>query len=77
MRPDWRRKIGNWTVSDRVQLLGHVDVIPFHHALDLFVQSSDYEGTPNVVLEAMAMETPVVATDVGGTPSCRNTRSMR
>jgi glycosyltransferase involved in cell wall biosynthesis len=44
-----------------------VDVIPFHHALDLFVQSSEYEGTPNVVLEAMALETAIVATDVGGT----------
>lgn len=51
-----------------VTLLGHVaDVIPVHHAFDLFVQSSDYEGTPNAVLEAMALETPIVATDAGGT----------
>ena len=49
-------------------LLGHQDDIrPLHHALDIFVQSSDYEGTPNAVLEAMAMETPVVATAAGGT----------
>jgi glycosyltransferase involved in cell wall biosynthesis len=43
------------------------DIADLHHAFDLFVQSSEYEGTPNAVLEAMAMETPIVATDVGGT----------
>ncbi|MEO7275218.1 MAG: glycosyltransferase [Vicinamibacterales bacterium] len=49
-------------------LTGHTeDVAGFHHALDLFVQSSDYEGTPNAVLEAMAFETPLVATSAGGT----------
>jgi glycosyltransferase involved in cell wall biosynthesis len=49
-------------------MTGHVtDVIGLHHAFDLFVQSSDYEGTPNSVLEAMAMETPIVATEAGGT----------
>jgi glycosyltransferase involved in cell wall biosynthesis len=55
-------------LRDHVILTGHVnDVITLHHGFDLFVQSSDYEGTPNSVLEAMAMETPIVATEAGGT----------
>jgi glycosyltransferase involved in cell wall biosynthesis len=49
-------------------LTGHRgDIVESLHALDLFVQSSDYEGTPNAVLEAMAVETPIVATTAGGT----------
>jgi glycosyltransferase involved in cell wall biosynthesis len=43
------------------------DVGDVFHAIDVFVQSSDTEGTPNAVLEAMALETPIVATAVGGT----------
>lgn len=62
---DQRRALG---LDPVVVLTGHVtDVRPLHHALDVFVQSSDYEGTPNAVLEAMAMESPVVATEAGGT----------
>ena len=53
---------------DACRLLGHCDdIVAVHHASDLFVQSSDYEGTSNAVLEAMALETPVVATAAGGT----------
>jgi glycosyltransferase involved in cell wall biosynthesis len=55
-------------LGSRCRLLGHrTDIGPLHHAFDLFVQSSDYEGTPNSVLEAMALETPIVATLAGGT----------
>lgn len=47
---------------------GHrTDVAEVYHAFDLFVQSSDTEGTSNAVLEAMALEVPIVATAVGGT----------
>ena len=50
------------------RLIGHLDdVAPAYHAFDLLVQSSEYEGTPNAVLEAMAFEVPVVATAAGGT----------
>lgn len=60
----------------RVRLLGHRDDVDFvHHALDLFVQSSDYEGTPNAVLEAMAFENPIVATSAGAPPRWRSTGS--
>jgi glycosyltransferase involved in cell wall biosynthesis len=55
-------------IEDTCRLLGlRSDIADLHHAFQLFVQSSDYEGTPNAVLEAMAMETPIVATGAGGT----------
>jgi glycosyltransferase involved in cell wall biosynthesis len=53
----------------RVRWLGlRGDVKELHQAFDVYGQSSDTEGVPNAVLEAMALETPVVATAVGGTP---------
>ncbi len=44
------------------------DVASFLTELDQFWLTSDWEGTPNVVLEAMAAKVPVIATRVGGTP---------
>lgn len=67
--PALRRQVeGLGAAAGRVHLLGHrTDVARLHHAFDVFVQASDYEGTPNAVLEAMALGTPVVATRAGGT----------
>lgn len=64
-----RRLIHELQLQDRVRLLGYrSDVRGLFEALDLFVLSSLREGLPNVVLEAMAMETPVLATRVAGIP---------
>ena len=61
-------RVKQLNMEENCRLLGHqADISLIHHALDIYVQSSDYEGTANSVLEAMALETPVIATDVGGT----------
>jgi glycosyltransferase involved in cell wall biosynthesis len=46
----------------------HADIRPYYQAMDLFALSSLREGLPNVVLEAMALEVPVVATRIAGVP---------
>jgi glycosyltransferase involved in cell wall biosynthesis len=55
-------------LGDRLHLLGRRSDVPeVVSAFDVFVLSSHGEGMSNAILEAMAMEKPVVATGVGGT----------
>lgn len=44
------------------------DLQPYYQSADILLVTSDWEGTPNVILEAMACGLPVVATKVGGIP---------
>ena len=70
LRHEIQAEVGRLGLSNRVRLPGAVaDTRSLYHSADVFVLSSDYEGTPNVVLEAMAHGLPVVATRVGGVPA--------
>jgi len=58
-------------VSDRVHRLGiqsHAETAKLLRAADVTLFASHREGLPNVPLESMAAETPVVTTRVGGVP---------
>lgn len=62
-----RGQLQSMGLTDRVRFLGHFhDVREVYDLLDVYVLSSTREGLPNTVLEAMAMEVPIVATNVDG-----------
>lgn len=55
--------------NHRVLFPGHVSDLRAYYAMaDLMVLPSHSEGSPNVLLEAMAAGLPIVATSVGGVP---------
>ena len=56
-------------IAERVLMPGwQADVRTYFEAMDIFALSSHREGLPNVILEAMALEVPVVSTRVNGVP---------
>lgn len=69
MRQELQQRIVELNLADEVKLLGHQnDVLPFLSMADVYVQTSHYEGFPNVLLESLGLGVPVVAYDVlGGT----------
>ena len=67
--PRLRTLVAELGCGERVRLLGYrADVTELYQALDVFALSSRREGLPNVLLEAMALEVPVVATRIAGVP---------
>lgn len=67
LRPQLEQLIVDLGISDSVVLLGKRSDIPtLLNKADYFVLSSRHEGLPTVVIEAMACETFVIATDCGG-----------
>ncbi len=64
-------------VAGRVRFLGAIpqtELPKIYSAADALVLASSNEGLPNVIMEAIACGTPVVATSVGGIPEIITSR---
>jgi glycosyltransferase involved in cell wall biosynthesis len=64
-----QQKIDRLGLGDLVTLTGQQhNMRPYYSMADIVVLPSHSEGSPNVLLEAMAARLPTVATNVGGIP---------
>lgn len=56
-------------VQTNLRFFGHIDSIYDEMvALDALIMTSDHEGLPMTLLEAMALDVPIIARNVGGIP---------
>lgn len=68
-RPNLEQSVKNRGLSEQVTFVGWFqDIGLILYQLDVLVNTSDNEGTPVSVIEAMVAKIPIVATAVGGTP---------
>lgn len=73
LRPQLEQLVSELRLEDNVVFTGFVpNLLEAMVSFDVFALSSLYEGLPTVVIEAMALGVPVVATWVGGTPEIVN-----
>ncbi|NUO78909.1 glycosyltransferase family 4 protein [candidate division KSB1 bacterium] len=70
-RNELEKLIAELQLEEHVKLVGaqpHAELRRWYSAADYFCLASEREGWPNVVLEALACGTPVIATKVWGIP---------
>ncbi len=69
LRAELQQRVNELGLTNRVHFLGlRHDIPDVLGASDIFALSSDWEGNPLSVIEAMAAGLPIVSTAVGGVP---------
>jgi len=69
MEPELRATVSKLGVNEQVKFLGQRwDIADWLDASDIFILSSQAEGMPLAIMEAMAKGLPVIATAVSGIP---------
>jgi glycosyltransferase involved in cell wall biosynthesis len=66
LQSELKLHVQQYGISDRVYFLGHrTDIEALLNASDVLVQSSLFEGFPNVFIEAASVGLPLISTNVG------------
>lgn len=71
MQEPWKAHAREKGLAERVHFLGnvpHAQIPLYIRAADVFVLNSLYEGLSHTLLEAQALGTPIIASDVCGNP---------
>lgn len=64
LRTALQAQINEMNLSDAIELMGsRPDVLECVESSEIFVLTSDFEGMPNALIEAMALGVPVISTD--------------
>lgn len=70
---EYEQKIKEYEITVRlIDSCTQQDMVSYMREADIYVHSSQREGMPRTILEAMAMKLPVVATDAGFTSGTVN-----
>jgi len=66
---DMKNNVRNKGLTEKVIFTGYSEEVVGHlNIMDIFVLCSTYEGSPNVILQAMSAGVPVISSSVGGCP---------
>lgn len=69
LRPEFEKLIKKYKLENQVFLVGRIpDAYKYLKAFDVFVLPSLKEGFPWIILETMAAQIPIIATNVGAIP---------
>lgn len=67
LRESLEKQVNKLEIDDKVSFLGNIKNVEHELEIaDIFILSSEYEGLPLSILEAMASSLPIISTNVGG-----------
>lgn len=67
LNPEIRQFLKEQEMEQKILMPGlQTNVLPYMSAMDIYLMTSEFEGLPIALLEAMSMECAIVTTDAGG-----------